>query len=566
MEDFKFDTAEEAKSKGNDFFQKKNYKSSVECYNVAINLSKLPSTSPETLAIYYNNRATANFNLEEYDKCIRDADYSISHNKQFMKAYYRKAYALYQIRKFQKAKQTIQEGLDICGKIISNEDITHLLSLIEEKLERLEHPQKDVLDFERKCKENVMDAENLERTQKLIETFNLDSKLGIEKSPEIPEFHLEYQKTYPQEDQHFKILKQLYWEAKSENLRILEITNKKFDIESTIGPEYFNKRFGGFVNKDVYLKIYGMKPGEIITEIDDYKSEKSKYSRNQLFHSFNNSSQMQMVLNYGKSYVSIGFTDLWMILNSELKGYGTSEGDAINLFLYDSCPFVCAKSKVLVEMFSDKQVKPESIFQVWFSSGWALEAEKAFLNACQTIMNNGKDIDYQVRCIIKEWLSSPQVTLAESRKQWFQDITPLEHDCYNLLQEIDRIEMAKYYLTGELLNAETGSRTMFLKPLSNYSRIKDECFIFSQNLMEIEDNKKSFLSSIIDHVLKRISSSQGRVQNKVFNVYINQKEISRDNIPLLDEIKAIKPWVVVWSNLCDYFPRNDFIYIAKYII
>ena len=42
-------------------------------------------------------------------------------------------------------------------------------------------------------------------------------------------------------------------------------------------------------------------------------------------------------------------------------------------------------------------------------------------------------------------------------------------------------------------------------------------------------------------------------------------EFKNNVIDYLNEIKALKPWVVVWSNLCDYFEKKDFIYMAKYI-
>lgn len=47
--------------------------------------------------------------------------------------------------------------------------------------------------------------------------------------------------------------------------------------------------------------------------------------------------------------------------------------------------------------------------------------------------------------------------------KWLESNTPLEHDCYNLIHEKDRDEVARYYLTGKLLNSKVGSRTMFTK-------------------------------------------------------------------------------------------------------
>jgi len=104
-------------------------------------------------------------------------------------------------------------------------------------------------------------------------------------------------------------------------------------------------------------------------------------------------------------------------------------------------------------------------------------------------------------------------------------------------------------------------------PLHEYKRWNDECFLYCQNLVtEIKDNGKSFLSSLVDDVLQKIALSKNIIESlKLINVFIQRNEITPNNTALLKEIKALKPWVVVWSNLCDYFTRKDFIYMAKFI-
>ncbi len=94
-----------------------------------------------------------------------------------------------------------------------------------------------------------------------------------------------------------------------------------------------------------------------------------------------------------------------------------------------------------------------------------------------------------------------------------------------------------------------------------------ECFFFSQNLIEMEDNNKSFLTSVLDTVLKNISQTKKVLEKdkKILNVLIKKNEISATNMKMLDEIKALKPWVIIWSNLCDYFIKDEFIFMAKYV-
>lgn len=221
-------------------------------------------------------------------------------------------------------------------------------------------------------------------------------------------------------------------------------------------------------------------------------------------------------------------------------------------------------------MFQSRETSPNSIFQVWYSSGWSLKTESEFLTACESFIESDEETDKDIRSIVKAWFRSPKIPLSESRRKWFQGLRSIEHDCYNLFEEKDRVELARYYMTGELLEpAEVGSRTMFASqtaPFNEYMRWEDECFLHSQELSQIKDNGKSFLSSVVDDVLNKITQSQKHInESRLLYVYIRRKEVTPINIDCLNEIKSLKPWVVVWSNLCDYFEKKEFVYMANYI-
>ena len=429
------------------------------------------------------------------------------------------------------------------------------------------HPKKNI---SQESILKIQEEEKLKDTDinehKMIQQF-FAKQMGLIDFP-VPEFHLEYKKFYPKEQNHAQKLEQLFWEVKSQNMALMGILNEEHDLKMCMTPVYQNKRFGYPFMAHQLEKVYRMKPGTIITEIEDFKKHRN-YSNSNFFHSFNNSSQIKVALNFGKNYVSIGFSDLHLVLNHEMRPYKNSTGP-VNLFLYDCCPFVCAKSKVLLRMFQDESLSPESIFQVWFSSGWSSKTESDFLVNCVKVLEFDTQLDNDVRAIIEAWLASPRIKLSESRQKWITAMGSVENDCYNLTEEIDRVQLARYYLTGELLASEVGSKTFFSNPpsqLHSYKRWNDECFLYSQNLPEIKDNGKSFLSSVVDDVLGKIALGKKNMVDGqgLLKVHIYRNRINPENTALLDEIKSLKPWVVVWSNLCDYFTRVDFIFMARYI-
>jgi hypothetical protein len=396
-------------------------------------------------------------------------------------------------------------------------------------------------------------------------------KLGIasgmaDGSPNIPVFHLEYKKKYPNEEKHFQELASLFEEARAEHMRMPEFTIKECRYKSIMDISYIRKRFGFPLNEGLRRKIYCMKPGDIIVEADTIKFEKLAYPKALQFHSFTNCSQKKIVLNYGKNYVSIGFVDLSFLKNNQLKSY-EDEQDPINIYLYDSCPFVCAKSKIILLMLQDKSITVESIVQVWYSSGWSYQTDKDFVQACNYYLSKFEEEDQDIKTIIRGWSEAPQVPIQKSRDKWLDSVLPLTVDCYNLLYENDRVDMSRYFVTGELLACDVGSRCMFVIPLKGYQRRRDESFLYSQDLRTISDNKTSFLSSVVDQVLKEIQITKNTFEEnkRLLNVHIIRNDISPAYQDTLAEIKNLDPLAIVWSNLCDYYPKDDFMYMVGYV-
>lgn len=551
-------TAEEAKQAGNVCFQSKDFKSAIQNYDNALKLGSSSST-PEFLAICHNNRATSNYCLGNFNQSLIDVEYSLQYKPKYIKAHLRKIEALLRLNEVEKAHQAYTSFISTCGIENETKEVKELSQRINAKLEehRNEMHQEAILDFMKGGEQSFGNP--------MFQMMQMYQKIGmVGESPNIPSFHLEYKKKFPSETQHYQALESLYHDAKSENMRILELSTQAFREMTINSFSYIGKRFGFPLDEGLKNKIYRMQPGEIIVEADRIKKQKLAYPKTFLFHSFSNCSQRKIVLNYGKNYVSLGFVDLSFIRNNLVKAYENEYGP-INIFLYDSCPFVCAKSKILLIMLKDQSISVESIFQVWYSSGWSYQTEKDFIKTCIYYLNSFEERDPDTKSIIKGWIEAPQLDIKKIRNEWFDSMNPLKEDCYNPLYENDRVEISRYFLTGELLACDVGSRCMFVIPLKGYKRWREENFLNSQDLRVIPDNKKSFLSSVIDHVLKEIQITKNTFeQNKgLLNVHIIRKEITPQSKEILNELKKINAWVIVWSNLCDYYPKEDFMYMVR---
>lgn len=97
--------AKSMKDIGNKHFAAKEFELAINHYTKAIELgeSLQPSMKAEDLAIFYQNRAAANESLENYEKVLEDCSMAIQKNKNYTKAYRRRANAYSKMEHFDKA-------------------------------------------------------------------------------------------------------------------------------------------------------------------------------------------------------------------------------------------------------------------------------------------------------------------------------------------------------------------------------------------------------------------------------------------------------------------------------
>eukprot|EP00978_Attheya_sp_CCMP212_P034589 scaffold145576_cov40-Attheya_sp.AAC.1 len=106
-------SADDFKEQGNEAFNAGDYAKSIELYSKAIELDDMNH-------VYYSNRSAAFLKSGDASKALSDAEVCLDLNSEFAKGYSRKAAALFALRKFTAAIETLEEGLT---KFPDNEDL-----------------------------------------------------------------------------------------------------------------------------------------------------------------------------------------------------------------------------------------------------------------------------------------------------------------------------------------------------------------------------------------------------------------------------------------------------------
>jgi hypothetical protein len=255
----------------------------------------------------------------------------------------------------------------------------------------------------------------------------------------------------------------------------------------------------------------------------------------------------------------IGFVDLNVILRHYLRpgmSIKDNENKPVEIHGYESCPFACAKTLLIHKMMLSA-CNEEAILQVWYLSTWSKETDEAFLIACQALMK--EDIHKNIFEIISHWSATKAISVKEAHSNWRYSTSIGSHDCHNFKKVNDRVEMARYLLTGQLLDSSMGSRIMFEYGFMGYSKVNNENFIYSQNLFEMEcRNPTSFLSNVLENIKQDIRKCRKSFIEGKIKLIIRLQEILPSDDKTLKEIHDLKPDVVYWTNLCDYFCRSDF--------
>uniref|UniRef100_A0A3B0N612 TPR repeat/Tetratricopeptide repeat/Activator of Hsp90 ATPase, N-terminal, putative n=1 Tax=Theileria annulata TaxID=5874 RepID=A0A3B0N612_THEAN len=130
------------KSAGNEFYKLSKFKEASESYNNGITwIKKMNNIEPhkELLSVLYSNLCASYLELFEYGKARESANEAITNNKNNIKAYYRRAQALFNIGSFEEALSDCNHLLEIDK---SDPNVNNLLRKINLKLKQANQQQK----------------------------------------------------------------------------------------------------------------------------------------------------------------------------------------------------------------------------------------------------------------------------------------------------------------------------------------------------------------------------------------------------------------------------------------
>ena len=173
-----------------------------------------------------------------------------------------------------------------------------------------------------------------------------------------------------------------------------------------------------------------------------------------------------------------------------------------------------------------------------------------------------------------------KVTLKAAVKGWTKGLeegacySSLELEpCANLKSEIDRVEYARYILTGYIFeegeaSLDCGNRTMFAVPPSlgvskktgeNFYNTLDDQGMIKFGFEYINSLKISTDKFMID----KMKIVLNMVRKDRLRMTFHTGTVSPDNMALLNEIRGLNPYTIDWSNLPDYFSKKEFLRMAQ---
>ena len=143
------DFLRQCKDEGNEYFKVKNFHESIICYSKGLNNAEVVDVIADEynnlISILYSNRSASYLALNEFQKAKVDAEMSIFHDINNIKAYYRLGKALQEQKEYTKALKSINDGimkekelkLKNGDKLTALEELKNVITNIKSKSDNL---------------------------------------------------------------------------------------------------------------------------------------------------------------------------------------------------------------------------------------------------------------------------------------------------------------------------------------------------------------------------------------------------------------------------------------------
>ena len=225
-----------------------------------------------------------------------------------------------------------------------------------------------------------------------------------------------------------------------------------------------------------------------------------------------------------------------------------------------------ARSKIILELLK-ADVSIQNILQIWFSSCLSSSAQRALRKVCETLSDNEGDI---VLKNLFEFWKNEIIDIDSAKLRWSQylstsQMTPLS----NLRMEHDRVDYARYLLTGQIFikgkeKPVVGNAAMFESPAGyrNYKKT-EESFFYTLSMHNF-CYKKSLMASVAERTLNGIQILRTLVREEKIDIILKVQKFEGDpETDLFTEVKHLDPHSIEWSNIPDYMTPRQFLTMAE---
>ena len=292
------------------------------------------------------------------------------------------------------------------------------------------------------------------------------------------------------------------------------------------------------------------------------------------FQTMRNTSIANQVYEFGKTYVGIGFVDLFQIAWGSYKDSSSSNNN-LTFYGYDSSRVTTLRSKIIysvMQNYEEKEISTESLLQIWFSSCWDLETSNVFDKILVDALADPKkfQLDAEDVVIVKKW-QKVTVSKENAEMEFSKGLRNVHFDDIWRMKSIeDQIGFCRYLFTGCIFVDEKkivcGNKTMFAN-LNGTTKIGEELFFKAIDLNAVGFKRNRHSDSLYDTIVgltsKTILGFRSLVKMGKIRCHLMTKLIDPDDMDFADTIKSLNPYAIDWSNVPDYFEKISFIKFAR---
>ena len=288
-----------------------------------------------------------------------------------------------------------------------------------------------------------------------------------------------------------------------------------------------------------------------------------------------NTSIANHVYEFGRTYVGIGFVDLFQLAWGH---YTESVSNKILTFYgYNLSRVTVLRSKLIygaMKHFGEDEMTTRNLLQIWFSSSWDLETSKAFDMLLKDALADPKKFQLDTENdleILEKW-QKVAIPMQKAKMEFSKSLENSDFDdVWRLRFETDRVQFCRYLFNGCIFVDDEkivcGNKTMF-SDVCGREKMPRELFFKAIDLtavgFERDRHVKSLFDTIVAITSKTILGFRFFVGMEKIVCYLQTKLIDpTDDMEFAGTINALNPYSIDWSNVPDYFEKNSFIRFAR---